>query len=84
MLMTGPKETTIKHDDLLHLRQFLEQIQLEEYYSLIVEKLKVRDRIKKKRERTKRENERRLKLINSSSLHAFFWSEKKERNLDDL
>jgi len=55
MLMTGPKETTIKHDDLLHLRQFLEQIQLEEYYSLIVEKLKVRDRIKKKM----RKNEKR-------------------------
>jgi hypothetical protein len=58
MLMTGPKETTIKHDDLLHLRQFLEQIQLEEYYSLIVEKLKVRDRIKKKNEKERKEKMR--------------------------
>ncbi|CAF2753371.1 unnamed protein product [Rotaria sp. Silwood2] len=39
--MTGTTETTIKHDHLFHLRRFLEQIQLEEYYTLIVEKLKV-------------------------------------------
>ena len=43
MLMTGTKETAVKHDHLLHLRRFLEQIELEEYYTLIVEKLKVRD-----------------------------------------
>ena len=39
--MAGIIETTIKHDHLLHLRRFLEQIELDEYYSLIVEKLKV-------------------------------------------
>jgi hypothetical protein len=48
MLMTGTIETTIKHDHLFHLRQFLEQIELEEYYTLIVEELKVRDRAKRK------------------------------------
>jgi hypothetical protein len=65
--MTGPKETTIKHDHLLHLRRFLEQIELEEYYSLIVEKLKVRDRIirkKKKPERTERRKKREAIKIN--------------------
>ncbi|CAF1327509.1 unnamed protein product [Rotaria magnacalcarata] len=41
MLMTGPIDTTVKHDHLPQLRQFLEQIELEEYYTLIVEKLKV-------------------------------------------
>ncbi len=47
--MTGTIETTtIKHDHLFHLRQFLEQIELEEYYTLIVEELKVRDRAKRK------------------------------------
>jgi hypothetical protein len=56
--MTGPKETTIKNDHLLHLRRFLEQIELEEYYSLIVEKLKVRDR-RKRKIRTKREEKKR-------------------------
>jgi hypothetical protein len=55
MLMTGTIETTIKHDHLLQLRGFLEQIELEEYYTLIVEKLKVRDRRKKKNEKRKRE-----------------------------
>jgi hypothetical protein len=69
MLMTGTIETTIKYDHLFHLRRFLEQIELEEYYTLIVEKLKVRDKEKK---RTKREKERRLKSISrSSSLHFF-------------
>ncbi len=48
--MTGTIETAIKHDHLFRLRRFLEQIELEEYYSVIVEKLKVRDRLKKKRE----------------------------------
>ncbi|CAF5154274.1 unnamed protein product, partial [Rotaria socialis] len=38
--MTGTIDTTVKHDHLLQLRQFLEQIELEEYYTLIVEKLK--------------------------------------------
>ena len=51
MLMTGTIETTIKHDHLLHLRQFFEQIELEEYYTLIVEKLKVRE--ERKREERK-------------------------------
>lgn len=75
MLMIGTRETTIRHDHLLHLHQFLKQIELEEYYSLIVEKLKVRDRIcKKAQEGSKqdengKEKERRLKLISSSSLY---------------
>jgi hypothetical protein len=47
MLMTGTIGTTLKHDHLLHLRRFLEQIELEEYYPLIVEQLKVRDKVKK-------------------------------------
>jgi hypothetical protein len=58
MLMTGTIETTIKHDHLLRLRQFLEQIELEEYYSLIVEKLKVRDRAEKNERETKRKKMR--------------------------
>lgn len=70
MLMTGTIETTIKHDHLFHLQRFLEQIELEEYYTLIVEKLKVRDT--KKKEEMKRENERRLKSITSSSFHFLF------------
>jgi len=79
MLMTGPKETTIKHDHLLRLRQFLEQIELEEYYSLIVEKLKVRDRAEKNERETKRKkNERRLKSISSSSFHFLFVKELNE------
>ncbi len=82
--MTDTKETTIRQDHLLHLCRFLEQIELKEYYSLIVEKLKVRDRIKsrkkKKKERKERKKESRLKLINSSSLHSFFsiWLNKKK------
>ncbi len=56
--MTGTIETTIKHDHLLRLRQFLEQIELEEYYSLIVEKLKVRDRAEKNERETKRKKMR--------------------------
>jgi hypothetical protein len=59
MLMTGTKETTIKHDHLLHLRRFFEQIELEEYYTLIVEKLKVRYREIK---RTKREEKESIKI----------------------
>jgi len=59
MLMTGTIETTIKHDHLLRLRRFLEQIELEEYYSLIVEKLKVRDRAKRKKKREKRKEKMR-------------------------
>lgn len=58
MLMTGTIEKTIKQDHLLRLRRFLEQIELDEYYLLIVEKLKVKDRMKclsKKRKRTKEE-----------------------------
>lgn len=73
--MTGTIETTIKYDHLLHLRRFLEQIELEEYYTLIVEKLKVRD-IEEKR--TKREKVRRLKSISRSSLH--FCVAKKEKD----
>jgi hypothetical protein len=53
MLMTGTKEPTIKYDHLFQLRQFLEQIELEEYYTLIVEKLKVRYREKKRNEKRK-------------------------------
>jgi hypothetical protein len=53
MLMTGTIETTIKYDHLFHLRRFLEQIELEEYYTLIVEKLKVRDKEKKRTQRDK-------------------------------
>ncbi|UJR31073.1 hypothetical protein I4U23_018582 [Adineta vaga] len=41
MLMTGTKEMMVKHDLLFYLHQFFEQIELEEYYTLIVEKLKV-------------------------------------------
>ena len=55
MLMTGTIETTIKQDHLLHLRLFFEQIELEEYYLLIVEKLKVKER-EEKEERKKRDD----------------------------
>ena len=48
MLMTNTTEQTRKHDHLAHLCRFLEQIDLEEYYTLIVTKLKVRDRKKEK------------------------------------
>ena len=34
---------TIKHDHRLELRQFFEQIKLDEYYLMIVEQLKVSD-----------------------------------------
>ena len=66
MLMIGTRESTIRHDHLLHLHQFLKQIELEEYYSLIVEKLKVRDRICKKstrRKQARRERERERETI---------------------
>lgn len=54
MIDIGTTETKIKHDHLQQLRQFLEQIELEEYYTLMVEKLKVRDREKEKRRKRKR------------------------------
>ena len=47
--MTSTKEMMIKPDHLLHLRRFFEQLELEDYYPMIVEKLKVRDRILKKK-----------------------------------
>lgn len=79
MLMTGTKETAIKHDHhLFHLHQFLEQIELNEYYTLIVEKLKVRERKGRKNEMN-RENEGRLKSINSSSFH--FFDQQKNRSV---
>ena len=63
MLMTGTIEKTIREDHLLHLRRFLEQIELDEYYLLIVEKLKVKDRTKmyytEIQERTKRKEKKK-------------------------
>ena len=65
MLMTGTIEKTIREDHLLHLRRFLEQIELDEYYLLIVEKLKVKDRTKmyytEIQERTKRKEKKKGK-----------------------
>jgi hypothetical protein len=75
MLMTGTIESTIKHDHLLHLRRFLEQIELDEYYTLIIEKLKVRYRIKMKERKEKNEKEGRLKSISRSSLYSFLFFE---------
>lgn len=43
-MATTIASSAIKNDHLLQLRRFFEQIGLDEYYSLIVEKLKVRQR----------------------------------------
>ena len=65
-MATTIASSATKHDDLLQLRRFFEQIGLDEYSSLIVEKLKVRQRCESG-ETTVDRNQ----LVVDSGMHSF-------------